>query len=214
VGANLYETTRSHAPFPRKKGVLPRPQRCLQWRGIFGARSTPGAVARRLGGDARGSSDGSEGACGGDGGSTARIVRRRNEYHRNALRGIAKPRAIWSSGSKRANRTVSGAPELTLDTPRASAGAAESALSGEPRAPPDCDPRAGAGGRWRDLFLPQKRRVELTWPSRGSVVFERLDLLPERPINRSSGNDSVRVQDHRGFSSLANAFRLRTSSHG
>ena len=107
--------------------------------GIFDARSPPGAVARRLGGDARGSSDGSKGACGGDGGSTARIVRGRNEYHRNALRGIAKQGAIWSSGSNRANRTESGAPQLTLDTPRASAGAAGSALSEEPRTPPDCD---------------------------------------------------------------------------
>jgi len=31
------------------------------------------------------------------------------------------------------------APPLTLDTPRASAGAAESAVSEKPRAPPDCD---------------------------------------------------------------------------
>jgi len=56
--------------------------------GIFGARSPPRAVARRLGGDARGSNDGSKGACGGDGGSTARIERGRNEYHRNETKTI------------------------------------------------------------------------------------------------------------------------------
>jgi len=188
-------------------------KKTLPARGIFGARSTLGAVARRLGGDARGSSDGSEGACGGDGGSSARIVRGRNEYHRNALRGVAKSGAFWSSGSTRANRTVSGAPELTLDTLRASAGAAESALSEEPRAPPDCDPRAGAGGRWRDSFFPQKRRVELTWPSRGTVVFERLEYSQNgreivRPGMILSGFKT------RGFSSLASAFRLSQLTHG
>ena len=46
----------------------------------------------------------------------------RNEYHRNPLRDIAKPWAIWSSGSKRANRADSGASQQTMGTPRASAG--------------------------------------------------------------------------------------------
>ena len=140
-------------------------------------------------------------------------MRGRDDYHRNALRGIAKPGAMWSSGSKRANRTVSGAPELTLDTPRASAGAAESALSEEPRAPPDCAPRAGAGGRWRGSFFPQKRRVELTWSSRGTVVFERLEFSRNgreivRPVMTLSGFKT------RGFSSLASAFRLSQLTHG
>jgi len=59
-----------------------------------------------------------------------------------------------------ANRADSGASQQTLGTPRASAGAAESALSEGPRAPPDCEPRADAGSRvrWRDssLILPSK----------------------------------------------------------
>jgi len=128
-----------------------------------------------------------------------------SEYHRNALRGIAKTRG------------ARGDLELGLETskprrlrrPRADAGCAAgerwrcqiSSLRG-------ASSTAGLrpsrrrwlqGGRWRDSFLilPSKTTgradVALTWHRR----FREVGVLAERHTNRSSGNDSVRVQDQR-----------------
>ena len=147
--------------------------------GFFGARSPPGAVARRLGGDARGSNDGSKGACGGDGGSTARIERGRNEYHRNALRGIVKQGAIWSSGSNRANRTDSGAPQLTLDTPRPAAPAPSQARLRSCRRRATLAP-ALVGDRVthssHSLKIAGRADVAVTWHRRFRVAREWLEF--------------------------------------
>ena len=147
MGANLCETTRSHAPFPRKRrfATLKKPS-------PGGSEVTPAArvmVSKALAAEteARQLASCVEG--------TSSTATRCGASPFAKLRGIAIRQtrgrgAIWSSGWKRANRADSGAPRQTLGTPRASASAGQSAPSEGPRAPPDCDPRAGAGSRVGD----------------------------------------------------------------
>jgi hypothetical protein len=139
---------------------------------------------------------GSKGAGCGDGGSTSRIERGRNEFHRNALRGIVKQGAIWSSGSNRANRTDSGAPQLTLvrplDTPRPAAPAPAQARPRSCRRQATLAP-ALVGDGVTHSSLKNAGRTDVApsvWSGSGEV-----GVLAERPTNPSSGNDFVRVQD-------------------